>query len=103
MENLSTNEWRESFKKNDNSKIIDVRTPMEWEGGIIEGAMKMDFNQQSDFLRFIKSLDLSKNYYVYCKSGIRSWHACQMMEQIGLNTCNLKNGISCWDGPLTYS
>ena len=103
MKNLSTNEWIESFKKNDNSKIIDVRTPMEWKGGIIEGAIKMDFNQQSEFLRFIKSLDLSKNYYVYCKSGIRSWHACQMMEQIGLNTCNLKNGITCWDGPLTYS
>lgn len=103
MENLSTNEWRESFKNNDNSKIIDVRTPMEWEGGIIEGAIKMDFNQQSDFLRFIKSLDLSKNYYVYCKSGIRSWHACQMMEQIGLNAFNLKNGIISWDGPLTHS
>jgi len=103
MENLSTNEWRESFNKSDNSKIIDVRTPMEWASGVIEGAIKMNFNQQSDFLTFIKSLDSSYNYYVYCKSGIRSWHACKMMEHIGLNTFNLKNGVSSWDGPLTHS
>jgi rhodanese-related sulfurtransferase len=101
MENLSVDEWKASFEKNNDSTIIDVRTPMEWDSGIINEALTIDFNKQLDFINFIKTLDSSKSYYVYCKSGVRSWHACQMMEHMGLSTFNLKNGINQWDGPLT--
>ncbi len=103
MENLPTHEWKKSFEENNNTQIIDVRTPIEWAGGIINGAIKIDFNQQSDFLSCIKKLDSSKSYYVYCKSGVRSWYACQMMDQLGLSTHNLKNGIIQWDEPLIKS
>tara|TARA_B100001778_G_scaffold268563_1_gene229982 strand:- start:1 stop:312 length:312 start_codon:yes stop_codon:yes gene_type:complete len=103
MENLSTSKWKESFKKTNSPLIIDVRTPLEWVNGTIDGAIKIDFNQQQDFINFIEKLEKSNNYYVYCKSGVRSWYACQMMEQLGLSTYNLKNGITQWDEPLTKS
>lgn len=101
MLNLENNEWKESLSKNDNYQILDVRTPIEWSNGIIDGAIKIDFNDQQKFFSFIQKLDKSVNYYVYCKSGIRSWYACQMLEKIGVNSFNLKNGITQWDEPLT--
>ena len=103
MENLTTDEWKQSYEKSKKHQIVDVRTPIEWSNGIIKGAVKIDFNQQVNFMNFIKQLDPSLNYYVYCKSGIRSWYACQIMDQLGLKTFNLKNGITQWNEPLINS
>ncbi len=101
MQNLQNSEWKEALTKNEKGEILDVRTPMEWANGIIDGAIKIDFNDQENFIHFIKKLNASKHYFVYCKSGVRSWYACQMLEQLGLVSFNLKDGISKWDEPLT--
>ena len=43
--------------------------------------------------------DKSKNYYVYCHSGVRSVQACQIMKTFGFNNLyNLLGGISEWTG-----
>jgi rhodanese-related sulfurtransferase len=36
------------------------------------------------FMDGLKDLDKSKNYYVYCHSGVRSVQACQVMKSFGL-------------------
>ena len=49
----------------------------------------------------IQSMDKSKNYYVYCRSGGRSSSACGLLESQGFaNTFNLLGGMMSWDGEV---
>jgi len=53
------------------------------------------------FAEDIQLLDKNKNYYLYCRSGNRSYHAGRMMVQSGFNKVyNLSSGILDWDEPL---
>lgn len=81
--------------------IIDVRTPGEWKTGYIHGTDKfMDINAD-DFEEKILSLDKSKNYIIYCRSGNRSSNACSIMSKNGFkNLYNLSGGINKWSGEI---
>lgn len=63
--------------------IIDVRTPSEFAGGHVEGAINFDV-QSPDFANQIASLDPNGSYLVYCRSGRRSADAAQQMMSAGL-------------------
>lgn len=78
--------------------VIDVRTPQEWEEGIIPGALKMNIMDQ-DFAEKITELDKDKKYLMVCRSGNRSGKACQYMSSIGFtHLYNLDGGMLDWDG-----
>ena len=48
-----------------------------------------------------EKLDKDKNYYVYCKSGVRSVTACQILESLGIkNTFNLLGGFTSWQDKI---
>lgn len=88
--------------KNDNKAVvIDVRTPAEWQEGVIEGAtLFIDFNG-GNFEQQIAKLDKSKTYIVYCRSGGRSARASQLMANKGFkNVINMEGGISSWNGKV---
>ncbi|MFH0941824.1 MAG: rhodanese-like domain-containing protein, partial [Chloroflexota bacterium] len=61
----------ENNKGNADFIIIDVRTPGEYEGGHIAGAVNLDFNA-AGFNAEVDKLDKNKTYLVYCQSGRRS-------------------------------
>lgn len=85
-----------------NAVVLDVRTPEEWDEGIIPGAMMVDFYTGPDFLAALQSLDKDRNYYVYCKAGGRSAQACDIMNQLGImHTFNLTGGMMQWRGERT--
>lgn len=80
----------------ENTVLLDVRTPGETAGGIIEGAIEMDY-RAPDFAEQIKSLDPNKTYLVYCASGGRSGKTCGMLNEAGFDEVyNLKGGYSAW-------
>lgn len=81
--------------------VIDVRTPAEWQQGVISGAdLFIDFNNPT-FKQQIAMLDKSKTYIVYCKSGGRSAGASQVMADSGFkNVVNMQGGISSWGGKI---
>ena len=82
-----------------NTVIIDVRTPEEYNGGHIPGAINMDVNG-GNFLHQIKSLDSTKKYLLYCRSGKRSESALNIMRARGFpRVVHLKGGIEAWHGP----
>jgi rhodanese-related sulfurtransferase len=85
----------------ENTVIIDVRTPAEWQNGYIPGTdMFIDF-QASDFADQISKLDTSKTYVIYCRSGNRSSKACQVMSKNGFTKLyNLSGGINKWTGEI---
>lgn len=97
--NLTQEQWALQLNNDQNAVVLDVRTPDEWEEGVIPGALMIDIYTGQEFLAKIDSLEKSKNYYVYCKAGSRSAQACEIMNQMGFQTTyNLLGGISQWRG-----
>lgn len=76
--------------------LIDVRTVEEYASGHIEGSLNMDINN-SGFKDNIMLLDKSKEYAVYCASGVRSGRAAEMMRKEGFTSVfTLTGGMKSW-------
>lgn len=69
-------------QKEEGSIIIDCRTPGEVAGGAVGGAMVLDW-MGGEFKAKVPSLDKSKTYYLYCRSGNRSGQAASMLKAQG--------------------
>lgn len=70
--------------------LLDVRSSEEFREGHIPGAI----NIPVDNLRGrLEELDKSKDIYVYCHSGNRSYVACRILAQYGYSCFNLEGGI----------
>jgi rhodanese-related sulfurtransferase len=75
---------------------LDVRTPGEFNEGHVEGAQLIDF-QSGNFENEIATLDKSKTYAVYCRSGSRSGQAVKVMSDAGFTSVyNLNGGVIDW-------
>lgn len=76
--------------------VIDIRTPSEFYKGHLEGALIFDF-QNKDFRKKLASLDRSKSYLFYCKSGGRSTKALTIWRELGFEKVyHLKDGFLGW-------
>lgn len=99
--NLTQEEWVSQFEADQNAVILDVRTEDECDQGIIEGAINIDIHKGAQFIAAIEALDKDKHYYVYCRSGVRSEKACQIMNELGIESAyNLLGGIIEWNGDI---
>ena len=99
--NLTQEDWVSQFEADENAVILDVRTEAEFNEGIIANAINIDIHLGQGFISEIEALDKTKNYYVYCRSGMRSAKACEIMNELGFeNAYNLVGGIIEWDGEV---
>ena len=99
--NLTQEDWVSQFESDENAVILDVRTKEEFSEGFIANAINIDIQSGQDFVTEIETLDKNKKYYVYCRSGMRSAKACEIMNQLGFeNTYSLIGGITEWDGEI---
>lgn len=99
--NLTQEEWVSQFEADTNAVILDVRTEDECNQGCIENAINIDIHKGPEFMAAIETLDKTKNYYVYCRSGVRSAKACEIMNELGIeNAYNLLGGIIEWNGDI---
>ena len=81
--------------------IIDVRTLEEFEISRIPNSKNIDFYNPQNFMLEIEKLDKDNNYYIYCRTGVRSANSCALMKELGFkNTFNLVGGIVEWNGEL---
>lgn len=77
--------------------ILDVRTAGEYFPEHIEGAVYRDF-YATDFQLQLDSLDKSRTFLIYCRSGNRSGQTLTMMEDLGFQTVyNMLGGMSSWN------
>lgn len=86
------------YKKlsNNNTILIDVRTPSEISEGKIEGAKEIDYRSK-DFKTQIAQLDKTKEYIIYCRSGGRSKKATEIMNELQFeNVSNMIGGFENW-------
>lgn len=101
MENISQDEWVKKISDEEDPIIIDVRTPEEWAQGIIKGAKLINIFDMEDFCAEVEKLNKDQDCFLYCRSGARSGHACQIMDDLGFkNTFNLIGGIMNWQGEI---
>ncbi|AEH06459.1 rhodanese-like domain-containing protein [Methanothermococcus okinawensis] len=97
IKSLSSKEIYDMISKNDDELyILDVRTPAEYKERHIKNAKLINVND-AEFENEINKLDKSKKYIVYCRSGVRSMKACEIMEKSGFKELyNLIGGITNW-------
>lgn len=72
--------------------IIDVRTPEEYAGGHLEGAVNVNL-QSGSFEQDILAFPLDGDYVVYCRSGNRSAQAAAIMADLGFENVQDAGGI----------
>ena len=86
----------DTIANNSQIVILDIRTPEEYEAGIIEDAINIDF-YESDFARQIGQLDRDAEYVVYCRSDNRSGQAMDVFADLGFQTVSeIDGGIVAW-------
>ncbi len=77
---------------------LDVRTPAEWQKGVIEGATMVSLSELPSEAGILK-LPTGKTTIiaVYCKSGHRSALAIPLLHQLGYeNAISMKGGFKAW-------
>lgn len=82
--------WPEAQNPKDDDQLLDVRTKMETDQGIIAGAMTIPLDE----LRLrLDELPQNKRILVYCAVGLRGYLACRILMQHGFKTAvNLSGG-----------
>ena len=97
--NIEVVEKSEFKKRIDSSdvKVIDMRTPLEFNRGHIEGASNSNIFNKNKFLKNLKSLNKKNPVCVYCQSGNRSRMASKIMADLGFERVyDLKGGYANW-------
>jgi rhodanese-related sulfurtransferase len=103
VENLDTKTFEKKISEDKDAVLLDVRTPMEHQMVRIPNSVLIDINSPM-FVEEIDKLDKSKSYYLYCRSGNRSYHAGNYMLQAGFEKVyHLEPGIIGWTGKKEFS
>ena len=92
---LHGKDFKNEYHKSKQPELIDVRTSGEFASGSIPGAKNIDI-MSANFKKQLASLDKSKDYFLFCRSGNRSAQACSIMAGQGFNVYNLRGGIGAW-------
>jgi phage shock protein E len=66
----------------DGARVVDVRTPEEFDAGHLDGAVNIDY-QADDFAQLVEELPKDVPYVVYCASGRRATGAVEQMRELG--------------------
>lgn len=96
IKSVEVDEFAKLITEDTTAIVLDVRTAEEFEAGHVENALNIDYLQENLFKKAIKDLDKERTYYVYCRSGRRSYNAAVLMQGIGLKVVNLNGGYLAW-------
>ncbi len=94
---LEPSAFQKTLRKTPNAVLIDVRTAEEYREGHLAQARNVDY-KRDDFRQQVGKLDKSKPYFVYCKGGVRSDKAADIMKELGFRQVyTLEGGIDEWE------
>ncbi|UII20250.1 rhodanese-like domain-containing protein [Fulvivirga ligni] len=94
FKNIMNSTDNESLKEaiNNGALLVDVRTPGEFAGGSVRGAVNIPLDQVANQLSKFKGKD---QIVVFCQSGNRSGQAHHILESNGFD--NVMNGGSWYN------
>ena len=79
-------------------RVVDVRTPGEFEAGHIAGSENVPMNEVE---AAVATWDKTEPVAIYCATGSRSISVVQYMEQLGFSTVyHYASGVVTWEGDL---
>lgn len=94
--NIDVTTFKAKLNDTKDAQLLDVRTPAEWDNGIIQNATLINIFD-TEFQTKVKQLEKDKPVLVYCASGGRSSQAMSTMNEMGFTEVyNLSGGISNW-------
>ncbi|MER6113693.1 rhodanese-like domain-containing protein [Streptomyces hirsutus] len=76
--------------------VIDVRTPGEYAGGHLPGALNIPLDRIQHALPDIRRASERGDVLVVCASGARSGNACRILAENGVTTATLSGGTGAW-------
>lgn len=77
-------------KMSEGGQLIDVRSPIEFQQGALEGAVNVPITS----VQTLKdNIDNSKPVLLYCRTGARSEMVKKYLEQLGFNQVHNLGGI----------
>jgi adenylyltransferase/sulfurtransferase len=89
------------LKRDDAPFLLDVREPNEWDIGHLPGATRISVNELVDRLN---ELDTARDMVVYCRSGVRSGRAVELLHGAGFRKVkNMTGGILRWSDEVDPS
>jgi rhodanese-related sulfurtransferase len=74
-------------------RLIDVREPREYEAGHVPGAVLVPLATVPQALDLFTA---EMPTYVICKTGARSYRACEFLADQGLTAVNVEGGTMAW-------
>jgi len=77
--------------------FVDIRQVPEYQDEHIPGALNIPLR---DLRRRYNELDLDREYYVYCASGVRSKSAVFLLNSNGFRASSVVGGLSAWPGAV---
>lgn len=100
VSNINVTSASDLVKNDENTIILDVRTPEEYMAGHIEGALNINIADEN-FSEQAAKLDQSKTYIVHCAANVengRTAKSLTIMQELGFNNLmNLEGGIVAWE------
>ena len=91
---VETLQWHEIAAEADKGiQIIDVRTPIELERGMIDGAINIPIDDLRDRIDEVEADSI-----LYCWQGQRSYVASRILSQLGRRVRSLDGGYRTWAG-----
>lgn len=73
--------------------LVDVRRPVEFEGGRIAGARNVELNELA---AAAESLPRERPTLLYCRGGNRSQMAAEALREAGFDAHHLAGGLQAW-------
>ena len=85
-----------TMKKDPKIVVVDIRTPEEFAGGHIKGAINISMNDK-EFAQKLAKLDRKRTYLMHCRSGGRSSASLPVWEQLKFESVlHLSSGTLGW-------
>jgi rhodanese-related sulfurtransferase len=94
IKEIEANELKARLDAGDDVELLDIRSAAEIAQGVLPNSQHVPMHliplRMNDFPK-------DKDVVLYCRSGARSYHACNYLMQQGVtNVINLRGGIIAW-------
>jgi rhodanese-related sulfurtransferase len=93
MQNWTPQQLTQALNATTSLQLLDVRESWEYDIAHIENSTLIPLGQ---IMGRLDELDTSQTYVVICHHGVRSMHACYLLERAGFEVINLMGGIDLW-------
>jgi adenylyltransferase/sulfurtransferase len=94
ISDITPRELKEKIDRGDDMQLVDVREEWEWQIARIPGARLIPVGTIEDEA---STLDPNREVVLFCKSGVRSVHAAEVLADAGFSKItNVLGGISRW-------